>query len=139
MIKRIEALIQEQVAPALAAHGGSVEVIDVENDKLYIRLSGGCQGCSSSLTTVKEGIATFAQIADGDAGFFNDYVRASYFDATSTTGYLLNGTTLATGSTTLNNYYFAGATTSASNLGTDNLAFGAGAMYNATNSAFDDV
>jgi Fe/S biogenesis protein NfuA len=61
MIKRIEALIQEQVLPALAAHGGSVEVIDIENDKLYIKLSGGCQGCSSSLTTVRDGITTLVK------------------------------------------------------------------------------
>jgi len=61
MIKRIEALIQEQVAPALAAHGGTVEIIDLENDKLYIRLSGGCQGCSSSIATVKEGITTLVK------------------------------------------------------------------------------
>jgi len=61
MIKRIEALIQEQVAPALAAHGGTVEIIDLENDKLYIRLSGGCQGCSSSIATVKEGITSLVK------------------------------------------------------------------------------
>lgn len=56
MIKKIEELLNEQVRPALAAHGGNVEVVDVDNDKLFLKLTGGCQGCSSSQTTVREGI-----------------------------------------------------------------------------------
>lgn len=56
MIRKIEALLEEQVRPSLAAHGGNIEVVDVDNDKVYIKLMGGCQGCSSSSATVKEGI-----------------------------------------------------------------------------------
>jgi len=56
MIRKIETLLKDQVAPALAAHGGAVELIDVDNDKVFIKLTGGCQGCSSSQTTVKQGI-----------------------------------------------------------------------------------
>lgn len=56
MVHQIEALFDEQIRPALAAHGGNVEIVDVDNDKLFIKLSGGCQGCSSSMTTVKDGI-----------------------------------------------------------------------------------
>lgn len=56
MVRRVEAIFDEQVRPALAAHGGNVEVIDIDNNKLFIKLTGGCQGCSSSMTTVKDGI-----------------------------------------------------------------------------------
>jgi len=58
MIRKIDKLLDEQVRPALNAHDGNVEVIDVDNNKVFIKLSGGCQGCSSSITTVKQGIET---------------------------------------------------------------------------------
>ncbi len=56
MIRKIEALFDEQVRPALAAHGGNVEIVDIDNGKLFVKLSGGCQGCSSSSATLKDGI-----------------------------------------------------------------------------------
>jgi len=58
MLRKIEALLKDQVAPALASHGGAIELVDVDNDKVFIKLTGGCQGCSSSQTTVKQGIET---------------------------------------------------------------------------------
>lgn len=56
MIRQLETLFDEQVRPALAAHGGNVEIVDIDNDILYLRLQGGCQGCSSSAATLKDGI-----------------------------------------------------------------------------------
>jgi len=56
MIRQVEAILDEQVRPALAAHGGNIEVVDIDNNKLFIKLQGGCQGCSSSSATVKDGI-----------------------------------------------------------------------------------
>jgi Fe/S biogenesis protein NfuA len=56
MIRQLEKLFDEQVRPALAAHGGGVEIVDFDNDRLYLKLSGGCQGCSSSTATLKDGI-----------------------------------------------------------------------------------
>jgi len=56
VIRKIEKLLSEQVRPALASHGGDVEIIDIDNDKLFVKLTGGCQGCSSSAATLKGGI-----------------------------------------------------------------------------------
>ncbi len=56
MLRKIEALFDEQVRPSLASHGGNVEIIDLDNDKLFVKLHGGCQGCSSSKVTLKDGI-----------------------------------------------------------------------------------
>ena len=61
MLRKLEVLFDEQVRPALAAHGGNVEIIDLDNDKLFVRLSGGCQGCSSSKATLKDGIQTLVK------------------------------------------------------------------------------
>ena len=56
MIRKIEKILDEQIRPALASHGGDIEVVDFDNNKLFVKLSGGCQGCSSSKATLKDGI-----------------------------------------------------------------------------------
>ena len=56
MLRKMEKLFDEQVRPSLAAHGGNIEIIDIDNQKLYVKMSGGCQGCSSSTATLKDGI-----------------------------------------------------------------------------------
>jgi Fe-S cluster biogenesis protein NfuA len=61
MLHKIEKLFNDQIRPALAAHGGNVEVIDLDNNKLYLRMVGGCQGCSSSTATLRDGIQTLVK------------------------------------------------------------------------------
>lgn len=56
MIHKVEKVLDEQIRPALASHGGDIEIVDYDNNKLFVRLSGGCQGCSSSKATLKDGI-----------------------------------------------------------------------------------
>ena len=58
MIRLMERLFDDQIRPALAQHGGNVEVVDIDNDILFVRLTGGCQGCTSSKATLKDGIST---------------------------------------------------------------------------------
>lgn len=61
MMRKLEILFDEQVRPALAAHGGNVEIVDIDNNVLFLRLQGGCQGCSSSSATLKQGIQTLVK------------------------------------------------------------------------------
>jgi len=49
-------LLDRQINPAVAAHGGFVELIDVRRNNVYIRLGGGCQGCGAADVTLKQGI-----------------------------------------------------------------------------------
>lgn len=56
MLRKIEKVLDDQIRPALASHGGDIEVIDFDNNKLFVKLTGGCQGCSSSKATLKDGI-----------------------------------------------------------------------------------
>ena len=56
MFRKLEKLFDEQVRPALAAHGGGVEIVDIDGDKIFLKLNGGCQGCTSSSATLKDGI-----------------------------------------------------------------------------------
>jgi Fe/S biogenesis protein NfuA len=61
MLRKIEILFDEQVRPSLASHGGDVQIIDLDNNKLFVRLLGGCQGCSSSKATLTDGIQTLVK------------------------------------------------------------------------------
>ena len=56
MRRKINKLIETMINPAVASHGGQVHLVDFVNDTVYVRLSGGCQGCSSSSATLKNGI-----------------------------------------------------------------------------------
>jgi Fe-S cluster biogenesis protein NfuA len=52
----IQKLLAEQINPAVAAHGGHISLVDVQDDTVYIRLEGGCQGCGMADVTLKQGI-----------------------------------------------------------------------------------
>lgn len=53
---RVQQLLDTAINPAVAGHGGSVELIDVKDNKVFLQLSGGCQGCASSTATLRMGI-----------------------------------------------------------------------------------
>jgi Fe/S biogenesis protein NfuA len=54
--QRVLQVIEEQVNPAIAAHGGSAELVAVEGDIAYVRLGGGCVGCGMATVTLGQGI-----------------------------------------------------------------------------------
>ena len=54
--KTIIALIEKQIAPSLAAHGGHVRLLGVKKNRAYLQFGGGCQGCSQASVTVKQGV-----------------------------------------------------------------------------------
>lgn len=55
-MRQIEKLFDDAIRPALAAHGGNIELIDVDNNIVYVKMTGGCQGCSSSQATLTDGV-----------------------------------------------------------------------------------
>ncbi len=56
-IERLDYVIQTQVNPQLASHGGRVTLIEVTEDKYAVlQFGGGCNGCSMVDVTLKEGI-----------------------------------------------------------------------------------
>jgi len=52
----IRDLLDREINPAVAAHGGFIELIDVKRNNVYLRLGGGCQGCGAADVTLKQGI-----------------------------------------------------------------------------------
>jgi Fe/S biogenesis protein NfuA len=53
---KVRTLLDYQINPSLAGHGGYAELVRVDTTEVYLRLGGGCQGCSMSAATVRQGI-----------------------------------------------------------------------------------
>ncbi|MDG1178607.1 MAG: NifU family protein [SAR324 cluster bacterium] len=53
---QIQLMLDEQVNPMLASHGGNVMLEGIKDSTAYVRFGGGCQGCSMIDTTVKQGV-----------------------------------------------------------------------------------
>ena len=54
--QRVIQVLEEQINPAIASHGGYAELVAVEDSIAYLRLSGGCQGCGMASVTLSQGI-----------------------------------------------------------------------------------
>lgn len=57
LLERVEYVIQSEINPQLANHGGKVAVNQITEDGIAIlQFGGGCNGCSMVDVTLKEGI-----------------------------------------------------------------------------------
>ena len=50
------AVLDAEINPAIAAHGGRADLVAVEEGVAYVRMSGGCQGCGLAAVTLSQGI-----------------------------------------------------------------------------------
>jgi Fe-S cluster biogenesis protein NfuA len=55
MQEEVEAVL-ETIRPSLMADGGNVELVDIDDGVVKLRLVGACSSCSSSTMTLKMGI-----------------------------------------------------------------------------------
>ena len=49
----VENILDSKVKPSLALDGGGIELVKIENAKVFVKLQGACVGCASSTTTIK--------------------------------------------------------------------------------------
>lgn len=54
--KTVAEVIEEQVNPVVATHGGRVDLLGVDDGKAIIAFGGGCQGCGMVDVTLKQGV-----------------------------------------------------------------------------------
>ena len=54
--QQVQKLLDEQINPGVASHGGWVELLGVQDDTVFLKLGGGCQGCGMVDVTLKQGI-----------------------------------------------------------------------------------
>ena len=54
--ERVRQVLDQYINPSIAAHGGTAELIAVEETTAYVRLGGGCVGCGMAAVTLSQGI-----------------------------------------------------------------------------------
>ena len=68
----IQKVIDEEVNPGVAGHGGQINLLAVKGNSVTIQMGGGCQGCSAADLTLKQGIHTSFRKAVPEVGAIFD-------------------------------------------------------------------
>jgi Fe-S cluster biogenesis protein NfuA len=55
LVTAVQALLDKEINRSIANHGGKISIGEIRQGKLYIVMSGGCQGCASSQVTLRQG------------------------------------------------------------------------------------
>lgn len=64
LFAKVAMIFDTRINPMVAGHGGKVDLIDVQDSVVMLRLMGGCQGCGMADVTLRQGIeATLRQVA----------------------------------------------------------------------------
>ena len=63
-----QGLLERDINPAVAKHGGRVELLDVQNGTAVVRMLGGCHGCGMASVTLKQGVESALRRIPGLAG-----------------------------------------------------------------------
>jgi Fe-S cluster biogenesis protein NfuA len=87
LLKAIETLLDRQVNPSVASHGGHIAVDKVDAGTVYLRMSGGCQGCAASAATLRQGVERMLRAALPQIGEIVDVTD----HAAGTTPYFAQG------------------------------------------------
>lgn len=56
LAERVREILDTQVNPAIASHGGQILLVDVKDTEVYMEMTGGCQGCAMSRMTLRQGV-----------------------------------------------------------------------------------
>ena len=53
---RVQQILDRQINPGIASHGGYIDLLDVRDGVAYIEMGGGCQGCAQVDVTLRQGV-----------------------------------------------------------------------------------
>ncbi|MGZ4753961.1 MAG: NifU family protein [Acidimicrobiia bacterium] len=56
VVAKVVEVLDTQINPQIAAHGGYAELVAIEVPIAYLRMGGGCQGCGMAAVTLSQGI-----------------------------------------------------------------------------------
>jgi len=59
LFTQVNLLIKNDVNPSIASHGGVITLHSVNDGKAFVTMGGGCQGCSASSITLKQGVESY--------------------------------------------------------------------------------
>ncbi|MEK6710248.1 MAG: NifU family protein [Nitrospinota bacterium] len=64
LLSQIQEIIDNEINPAVAMHGGHITILDVEGKRVFVQMGGGCAGCGMADVTLKSGIEARLQQLD---------------------------------------------------------------------------
>jgi len=53
---RVQRVLTDEINPAVASHGGWIDLVGVEKNQVFLRMGGGCQGCGMATATLRQGV-----------------------------------------------------------------------------------
>ena len=56
LASKVQLILDEQVNPAIASHGGQIHLVEVKGTDVFMEMTGGCQGCAMSRMTLRQGV-----------------------------------------------------------------------------------
>ena len=68
LAEKVKTVLETQINPAIASHGGVAQLVGVEGQDIYLKLGGGCQGCGMAQVTLTQGIETSLRQAIPEIG-----------------------------------------------------------------------
>tara|TARA_Y100000588_G_scaffold127149_1_gene139362 strand:- start:3222 stop:3806 length:585 start_codon:yes stop_codon:yes gene_type:complete len=54
--EKVQQIIDEKINPQIASHGGTLTLLDVKDNRAFVKFGGGCQGCGMADVTLKQGV-----------------------------------------------------------------------------------
>lgn len=69
---RVRHVLDTEINPAVASHGGSINLVDVQGTEIFIEMAGGCQGCAMSRMTLRQGVERMVSQAVPDVTAIHD-------------------------------------------------------------------
>ena len=53
---KVKQVLDQEINPAVAAHGGVINLLDVRGRDVFVHMGGGCQGCGMAAQTLRQGV-----------------------------------------------------------------------------------
>lgn len=72
LAERVRTVLETEINPAIASHGGSITLVGVEDTEIYLEMSGGCQGCAMSRVTLRQGVERMVRQAVPEVSVIHD-------------------------------------------------------------------
>ncbi len=72
LAEKVVKVIDEEINPGIASHGGFVSLVDIKDNDVVIQMGGGCQGCGMANVTLKDGIEVALKNAIPEIGAIYD-------------------------------------------------------------------
>ena len=54
--EKVQQIIDDKINPQIASHGGTLTLLDVKDNRAFVKFGGGCQGCGMADVTLKQGV-----------------------------------------------------------------------------------